>query len=104
MLDSFSGEASSNCQGTENFNAIVFQNIINLQITLWNLCMPKPKPNLKKKSLKRIAFDYKCKNPPTKFNSILLYTIPQHATLLILGRWWIQWVKYKCRNVTYDEI
>lgn len=47
MLDSFSGEASSNCQGTENFSAILFQNIINLQITLWNLYMPKP--NLKKK-------------------------------------------------------
>ena len=34
MLYSFSGEASSNCQGIENFNAIVFQNIMNLQATL----------------------------------------------------------------------
>ena len=44
------------------------------------------KTKSKKKSLKRIAFDYKRKNPPTKLHSIPLYTTLQHATLLILGR------------------
>ena len=73
MLYSFSDEASSNCQGIENFNAIVFQNIMNLQATLWNLCMPKAKPNLKKESLKRISFDYNIKIPQQ--NSTLYYCI-----------------------------
>lgn len=88
-----SGEFSPNFQGTDNFYAILLQNIINLQFTLWNSHMPKP--NIKKESLKRIAFDYKYKNP--QWNSTLYYCTlyPQHATFLILGRQWIQWVKWK---------